>query len=81
MEDKVQTYTITLTTNKDGRTTLNRVNNGFNPMELLGILHVSQEDILVQVRIGIKPIINKTIREVIVTKVPRVLKKTNIKSK
>lgn len=77
MKDKVQTYTITLTTNKDGRTTLNRVNNGFNLMELLGILHVSQEDILAQLKTGVKPIINETVREVIVTKVPKVLKKNN----
>jgi hypothetical protein len=45
-----QVYTITIEHKKDGATTMTRRNDGFNAIELLGILELAQQDILNQIK-------------------------------
>ena len=60
-----KTYTITL--EDDGeKATLNRINDGFSPIELLGLLEHIQLDIKAQMAGEFKPDIVK--REVVVDK-------------
>lgn len=55
-------WTITINTDSDGVHTMKRVNDGFNPMELLGIIDFVKDDIMAQVRGKIKPdVVERTI--------------------
>lgn len=55
-------WTITINTDSDGVQTMKRVNDGFNPMELLGIIDFVKDDIMAQVRGKIKPdVVERTI--------------------
>lgn len=59
-----QSYTITIE-DKDGTKTMTRRNDGFNAMELLGILELAQQDVLNQLK-GIEEAnINFVKREVV----------------
>lgn len=44
-----QSYTITIE-DKDGTKTMTRRNDGFNAIELLGVLELAQQDILKQLK-------------------------------
>ena len=44
-----QVYTITIE-DKDGTKTMTRRNDGFNALELLGLLELAQQDILNQIK-------------------------------
>ena len=56
---KESTWVVKYITYDDGTTTLNRVNDGFNPFELLGMLEISKDDIIQQIKGQIKPDIIK----------------------
>ena len=56
---KESTWVVNYITYDDGTTTLNRVNVGFNPFELLGMLEISKDDIIQQIKGQIKPDIIK----------------------
>ena len=47
-------YTIEVTT-ENGQTILKRTNDGFNAMELLGLLNMAGREVIDQLRGGIKP--------------------------
>ena len=51
-----RSYTITMTTDSDtGRTQIDKVNDGFDALQLLGLLDWSREDVIAQLRGKIKP--------------------------
>lgn len=52
---KTKTWTIKLTEYEDGKVSLNRTNDGFNGLELLGLAFKSQMEILQQIAGDIKP--------------------------
>lgn len=54
-EPAVATYTITRTKDADGKTYLKRVCDGFNPLELLGLLELTQLDIQKQMKGEVQP--------------------------
>ena len=43
-------FTLTLTENENGDSTVSTENDGFNALELLGFLEMKQQDILEQLR-------------------------------
>ena len=45
-----QVYTITIEHKEDGTKTMTRRNDGFNAIELLGLLELTQQDILKQLK-------------------------------
>jgi hypothetical protein len=45
-----QVYTITIEHEEDGSKTMTRKNDGFNSIELLGILELTQQDIIKQLK-------------------------------
>ena len=51
----VKTYTITVTHFEDGTQSMERVNDGFNPLELLGISDFIGQEIKEQIQGKIKP--------------------------
>lgn len=55
MPEIVKKYTITETTDKNGKTTLNRTNDGFNVIELMGIVSLTQQELFQQIKGEIKP--------------------------
>ena len=59
-----KTYTVTATMYDNGTNHLHRVSDGFNGYELLGILELTQLDIVKQIAGEIKP--KKVTRKVIV---------------
>lgn len=62
---EIKKWTVEQTIYEDGRSSIYRKNEGFNPMELLGILSYTEGDILDQVRGHLKPnIIEKKIEVV-----------------
>jgi hypothetical protein len=52
---KTKTYTITLNEYNDDKTELIRRNDGFNPLELLGLCSLSTQEIIEQLKGDIKP--------------------------
>jgi hypothetical protein len=52
---KKRTYTIEQITYIDGNTELKRVNDGFNALELMGLLELSKDDIIDQIKGVVKP--------------------------
>lgn len=54
-----KTYTIEMIEHEDGGTQLNRTNDGFDGIELLGLLELSQLEIIEQLKGYIKPDIIK----------------------
>lgn len=60
------TYTVERITYSDGSSQLTRTCDGFNPIELLGVLELAQLEIVDQIKGAIKPDIIK--RKVIVRK-------------
>lgn len=56
MSVTTRTYTITMTTDSaTGRTQIDKVNEGFDALQLLGLLDWSREDVIAQLRGKIKP--------------------------
>lgn len=55
---KTKKWTITVVADMDG-THIDRINDGFNVIELLGLLSIMHEDILAQLRGEISPVITK----------------------
>lgn len=55
----VKKYTVEVNVLEGGRFTMNRTNEGFEVMELLGVLEHTKNDILQQIAGGIKPEIVK----------------------
>ena len=50
MSVTTRTYTITTTTdNATGRTQIDKVNDGFDALQLLGLLDWSREDVIAQI--------------------------------
>jgi hypothetical protein len=62
-------YTVKSIIYSDGTTTLERTNDGYSSMELLGLLEMSQMDIIEQIKGVIKPDFIE--RKVIVDKVKK----------
>lgn len=62
----IKTYTIIVEDRPDGGINIARKNDGFNPLELLGIVEYVQLEILKQMECEIKP--TKVVREVIIDK-------------
>jgi len=60
---KIQKFTITLEHKENGEKQMSRCNDGFTPLELLGLLDFSAREIIEQMRGVIKPDIVK--REII----------------
>lgn len=42
----IKTYTVTETSYSNGKTSLGRLNEGFNPLELLGVLSLTHAEIV-----------------------------------
>ena len=56
MSVTTRTYTVTMTTdNATGRTQIDKVNDGFDALQLLGLLDWSREDVIAQIRGKIIP--------------------------
>lgn len=56
MSVTTRTYTITTTTdNATGRTQIDKVNDGFDALQLLGLLDWSREDVIAQIYGKITP--------------------------
>ena len=56
MSVTTRTYTIAMTTdNATGRTRIDKVNDGFDALQLLGLLDWSREDVIAQLRGIITP--------------------------
>ncbi len=55
----VRLYTMKSTTFEDGSTELDRRNDGFHPNELLGLLELTQLDIIDQIRGVVRPDVTK----------------------
>lgn len=56
MSVTTRTYTVTMTTDSaTGRTQIDKVNEGFDALQLLGLLDWSREDVIAQLRGKIKP--------------------------
>lgn len=56
---KESTWLVKHITYNDGTTELCRTNNGFNVFELVGILEISKDDIINQIKGNVKPDIIK----------------------
>jgi hypothetical protein len=52
---KVKKYTITITETDDGRTHMNRLSDGFTPLELLGAIELTRSEIIDQLHGKFKP--------------------------
>lgn len=52
---EVKKWHIEITTFDDGSTEMMRTNDGFNPIELLGLLSFAHQDIVNQIKGEIKP--------------------------
>ena len=59
---RIQKYTVTIETFED-KFTMNRINDGFNPMELLGIAELISKEVREQMKGEIRPDVIK--REVV----------------
>jgi hypothetical protein len=57
--ERVRSYTIKFEKNNDGLLSINKKNDGFNPIELLGLLSWAYSDILWQMQGNVKPDIVK----------------------
>ena len=55
MSNKTKKYTIEVIEDSEKGTTINRENNGFNLMELLGILEYTQLDLIDRLKKDVKP--------------------------
>jgi hypothetical protein len=64
MEANKKTYTIEVE-EKDGMTTMTRINDGFNALELLGILELTQQDIVNQIKDSEESDIDVVKREIV----------------
>lgn len=62
-----KTYTFEQTFTEDGKSKLVRTNDGFNPIELLGLLEMAKDDVVKQIT-GIMPEPDIIERKVIVDK-------------
>ena len=56
---KKRIYTIEQIMYTDGTTELKRTNDGFNALELMGLLELSKDDIIDQIKGAVKPDIVK----------------------
>lgn len=57
-----KTYTVSIIEHPDNKVEMNRVNDGFNALELLGIVSLTQHEIIEQMKGNIKPdVINRTV--------------------
>jgi len=52
---RTSTYTVELYEHEDGNVSMKRTNDGFNSIELLGVLQLTQLEILQQIQGSIKP--------------------------
>ena len=52
---KKRTWIVEHITYIDGTTELSRTNDGFNPLELMGLLELSKDDIINQIKGAVKP--------------------------
>lgn len=50
-----KTWTVTWTVYEDGSSSLDRTNNGFTWLELLGVLNISNDDVIQQIKGNVKP--------------------------
>jgi len=57
--ERVRSYTIKFEKNDDGLLCINKKNDGFNPIELLGLLSWAYADILEQMKGNVEPDIVK----------------------
>jgi hypothetical protein len=57
--ERVRSYTIKFEKNNDGLLSINKKNDGFNPVELLGLLSWAYSDILWQMKGNVEPDIVK----------------------
>lgn len=57
--ERIRSYTIKFEKNDAGLLSINKKNDGFNPIELLGLLSWAYEDILEQMKGNVKPDIVK----------------------
>ena len=57
--ERIRSYTIKFEKNDDGLLSINKKNDGFNPIELLGLLSWAYADILEQMKGNVKPDIVK----------------------
>jgi hypothetical protein len=48
-------YTIVIEKDKEGKVSMNRINEGFNPFELVGWVEFIKDDLLSQIAEGMKP--------------------------
>jgi hypothetical protein len=62
-EIKVQRYVIKVTSYDDKTSTIQRINEGFNPIELLGLCTFSSNEIIQQIKGNITP--DVVIRQVV----------------
>ena len=65
MSVTTRTYTVTMTTdNATGRTQIDKVNDGFDALQLLGLLDWSREDVIAQLRGKVTPdVVKRTVVE------------------
>jgi hypothetical protein len=56
---KTSKWVVEHITYADGTTKLSRTNDGFNPFELIGLLEISKDDIISQIKGVVKPNIVK----------------------
>ncbi len=52
---KEQTWSIKVTTHDDGTVNMERANDGFNALELLGVLSLTTTDVINQFRRVVRP--------------------------
>lgn len=50
-----KTWTVSWTIYEDGSTSLDRTNDGFTFLELLGVLNISNDDVIQQIKGNVKP--------------------------
>ena len=60
---KKKKWVVEHITYNNGTTQLSRTNDGFNPFELIGVLEISKDDIIEQIKGNVKP--NVIIRKLI----------------
>lgn len=65
MSITTRTYTVTMITNNaTGRTQIDKVNDGFDALQLLGLLDWSREDVIAQIRGKVTPdVVKRTVLE------------------
>ena len=61
---KTKIYKMTVAMHEDGTSSMTRINDGFGPLELIGMLEFSKDEIIKQIKGNIKPDIIK--RQVVI---------------